>query len=157
MLLQWLSNKRPTTLLYSATRDGFSASSFHRLCDNKGKTVTIIRSTQNYIFGGYADQSWDSSSQYKNAPGCWIFTLTNPYNSTAKFPCTTSGYAMNCSATNGAVFGGGNDILVADNSNSNTSSHINLHSYSDVLGRGSNVFTGSAQFQTNEIEVYLVQ
>ncbi|CAF1642654.1 unnamed protein product, partial [Didymodactylos carnosus] len=31
-------------LLYKATKDGFDAASFHRLCDGKGPTMTIIQS-----------------------------------------------------------------------------------------------------------------
>jgi hypothetical protein len=36
---------KPTTLslLYRASRDGFSASDFHKACDNKGPTLVIIK------------------------------------------------------------------------------------------------------------------
>ncbi len=34
---------------------------FHRLCDNKGATITIIRSTSGWIFGGFTSASWTSS------------------------------------------------------------------------------------------------
>ena len=44
-------------LLYRASRDGWAASIFHSCCDNKGPTVTVIKSG-NYIFGGYTEQEW---------------------------------------------------------------------------------------------------
>ena len=42
---------------WHAKTDGWAASTFHRQCDNKGPTVTIIK-VNNYIFGGYTDVSW---------------------------------------------------------------------------------------------------
>jgi len=43
-------------LLYNAAVDGFGANAFHRLCDNQGPTMTVIKSTGGYLFGGYASQ-----------------------------------------------------------------------------------------------------
>jgi len=40
-------------LLYKGNRDGFNAKDFHRLCDNQGPTITIIRTRQGKIFGFY--------------------------------------------------------------------------------------------------------
>ena len=45
-------------MLYRASRDGWAASNFHSCCDNKGPTVTVIKS-RNYIFGGYSEVEWD--------------------------------------------------------------------------------------------------
>ena len=44
-------------LLFRASRDGFAAATFHSKCDNKGPTVTIVRSGNN-IFGGFTEVSW---------------------------------------------------------------------------------------------------
>ena len=59
----WLKGKlkQPRSsfvLLYRASRDGWAASNFHSICDNKGPTVTVMKSGNN-IFGGYTEQSWD--------------------------------------------------------------------------------------------------
>ncbi|CAH3184460.1 unnamed protein product [Porites lobata] len=43
---------------WCASVDGWSASTFHSRCDNKGPTVTIIRVGGTYIFGGYTKLSW---------------------------------------------------------------------------------------------------
>ena len=37
-------------LLYRGTKDGFGADDFHRTCDNKGKTVILIKNTNGHIF-----------------------------------------------------------------------------------------------------------
>ena len=65
-LVNWLKGSRTITsdsdkLLYRASRNGWSASNFHSCCDNKGPTVTVVKSG-NYIFRGYTEQSWDGRS-----------------------------------------------------------------------------------------------
>ena len=62
-LINWLKETRAFTntneeLLYRASRDGWGAANFHSCCDNKGPTVTVIKS-RNYIFGGYTEENWD--------------------------------------------------------------------------------------------------
>ena len=49
-------------LLFRASRDGFFAKTFHSMCDNKGPTVTIVRSGEN-IFGGFTEHSWNSKCE----------------------------------------------------------------------------------------------
>ena len=44
-------------LLFRASRDGFAASAFHSKCDNKGPTVTVVKSGAN-IFGGFTEKGW---------------------------------------------------------------------------------------------------
>jgi hypothetical protein len=39
--------------IYNASTDGWDADDFHRFCDIKGWTLTIIKTTDNYIFGGF--------------------------------------------------------------------------------------------------------
>ena len=46
-------------LCWRASQDGWSANTFHSLCDNKGPTITIIR-VGKYIFGGYSSLRWPS-------------------------------------------------------------------------------------------------
>ncbi|CAG8589290.1 15204_t:CDS:2, partial [Dentiscutata heterogama] len=47
-------------LLYCAKRDGFDAQIFHKLCDDKGPTVTLIKIMDIGLFGGYNELSWKS-------------------------------------------------------------------------------------------------
>ena len=48
-----LSNILECSLLYRASRNGWAASNFHSCCDNKGPTVTVVRSSN-----GYTEQPW---------------------------------------------------------------------------------------------------
>ena len=65
-LMNWLKitpgfSNSDELLLYRASRDGWASSTFHAYCDNKGPTVTVIKSGNN-IFGGCTEQSWQSKS-----------------------------------------------------------------------------------------------
>ena len=48
-------------LLYRGSRDGWDASDFHRLCDGKGATVSIIKVKNGKLCGGYTSIPWKSS------------------------------------------------------------------------------------------------
>ena len=54
--------KRTYTLLYRASENDYCATKFHRLCDKKGPTYTIIENEAGYVFGGYTEISWESPS-----------------------------------------------------------------------------------------------
>ena len=56
---QLIKPRTSFVLIYCASRDGWEASRFHANCDNKGPTVTVVKSRNNNIFGGYTEQSWD--------------------------------------------------------------------------------------------------
>jgi BTB/POZ domain-containing protein KCTD9 len=45
-------------LLYKATKDGFRAINFHSRCDNKGPTISVIKSEQGKTFGGFTNLNW---------------------------------------------------------------------------------------------------
>ena len=46
-------------LLYRGSKDGWDKKDFHRLCDNKGPTVTIVKSSVGRISGGFTSLSWE--------------------------------------------------------------------------------------------------
>ena len=78
-ILKWIcpNNERRVKLLYKATPEENTRDDFHRKCDNKGATVTIIETTKGKRFGGYTSLSWDSSSLWKNDKEAFLFSLDN--------------------------------------------------------------------------------
>jgi hypothetical protein len=73
------------TLLYRGTRDGFTIKGFDRQCGNKTKTVTIIKTIGNYVFGGYTAAKWirtNISNYWLNDSSAFIFSLRR--NGTSK-------------------------------------------------------------------------
>ena len=59
VLKTWLPIKSEWRLLFRASRDGFAALAFHFKCDNKGPTITVVKSGEN-IFGGFTENAWTS-------------------------------------------------------------------------------------------------
>ena len=150
------------TLIYQATRDGFAASTFHSKCDNKPNTLSVIRSSNGNVFGGYTEQSWSGSHQVKTDLSAFIFSLINKQNKPLKMKCSQCQYAIVGNNHYGPIYGGdgGHDFYISDNSNTNTNSYSSLgHSYSHPdYAAGSNeaksFLVGSNNFQVSEIEVY---
>jgi TLD len=145
-------------------RDGFKAQDFHTHCDNKGPTITIIRShPKNYLFGGYSSLPWTndaSQGSYRSDANAFVYTLTNPLNipqTKYAVQSTRVQYAVCHQSNYGPTFGAGHDINVADESNNNTTSYTVFgNSFNDTTGKGSNTLVGELHFTTNEIEVHLV-
>jgi len=145
-------------LIYKASRDGFDADAFHSRCNNKGPTMTIIQSKNNYLFGGYTSIPWTSEDRYKNDTTAFLFTLTNPHNiPPTKYlinPDDTQCAVRHCSAY-GPTFGGGHVINLANNSNSNNLSYTAFsNTYTDTTGKGNDTFTGAKYFTASDIEVF---
>ena len=148
-------------LLYRGTRDGFGASDFHRLCDNKGKTLVLVKNTSGHVFGGFASVSWGSVNAFKQAPGSFLFTLTNMHGTQpTKFPLKdeNDGNAIYYYKERSSTLGNGRDICICTNCNSNSSSYSYFpNSYNDTTGKGNSIFTSStssSNFQVQEIEVF---
>jgi hypothetical protein len=77
-ITEWLASAGKTSepkLLYRASRDGWSASDFHRMCDGKGATVTVVKSSDGYIFGGYTNVAWEEKGRYKSSAESFLFSL----------------------------------------------------------------------------------
>jgi hypothetical protein len=63
-------------LKYRGTRDGFSASNFHKLIDGMDNTLTVVDSEHGFRFGGYTSVKFGSSNSRVPDPNGVIFSLT---------------------------------------------------------------------------------
>ena len=63
-LREWLGDDYKWKLLYRASEHGYTASSFHECCDDKGPTLIVIKSITGNIFGGYTTESWSGKCIY---------------------------------------------------------------------------------------------
>mmetsp|Transcript_37611 Transcript_37611/g.55012 ORF Transcript_37611/g.55012 Transcript_37611/m.55012 type:complete len:610 (-) Transcript_37611:354-2183(-) len=148
-------------LLYRGSSDGWETSDFHAKCNNQGPTLTIIRCTGGYIFGGFCDTAWSSAGCGKTSPKAFIFTL----KCHSGLPPTKmrlneryDGDAVYHNTSFGPTFG--DDIIcTADNTNHYLCCNTNVgHSYDCPQGQDGDTFlTGSEDFQVSEIEVFSVQ
>ena len=184
-LKQWLQkpnysfenmNLTNISLLYRGSRDGFKSSDFHKLCDNQGETLVIIKSTDNYIFGGYTSISWnstkwngkcgsDNNARRKGNGLEFIFTLKNPHNiPPSKFNIQKSwlDHSICCDINLGPIFGC-NDIRIENNCNikSNSFGYYDFkpgeYCFDDTTGKKRMLFTGSSTYKVEEIEVFKIE
>jgi len=63
-------------LLFKASVDGLNAVNFHSKCDNKGPTITLIKSEFGQVFGGYISQSWGKNCNDCTDENSFVFSLT---------------------------------------------------------------------------------
>jgi hypothetical protein len=151
----------PISLLYRGTRDGFGSSDFHRTCDGQSDTITLIRTTKDFIFGGYTPLSWDSTTNtYKSDANhrSFVFTVTNPHS----FGCRKFGlkpdhaqHAIYSHKDYGPVFGNGFTICVRNDCSTTNNNCTRLYAYVNDTGLNeSTIFTGERTFTVKEIEVF---
>ena len=146
-------------LLYRASEHGWGGAQFHAQCDNQGPTLTVIKSTGGYIFGGYADQAWNSSNNWQASPKAFLFAL-HCHSGLGPTKMAQSGsypqHAMYNHSSYGPTFGNGHAMHVANGANGNTGSSTNIgNAYQCPPGQTANTFlTGARQFQAAEVEVF---
>ncbi|CAF1394370.1 unnamed protein product [Didymodactylos carnosus] len=150
------ANEQQWELLYKASRNGFCAEDFHRLCDGKGATMTIIQSNDDvgYLFGGFTTVSWSSTCSWQPDPQAFLFTLTNPHNiPSTKYNVKEKSmqFAVYHDATVGPSFGG--DICVKNNSNAFIRFPV---TYLDTTHYGDKTFTGNKHMTISDIEIYKI-
>ena len=143
-------------LIFTTNKDGDSASTFHYYCDGVFPTVTVVLDTSGRRFGGYSTQNWCRSTvgnNYSRAPESFIFSLTNKQKYELIDQLNTN--AVYRENSYGPTFGGGNDLYLANQCKSNTSSYCSKSSYntgnSNILG-----LNGQTNFQVSNYEVYKV-
>ncbi len=116
-------------MIYKGSRDGFSAFNFHLKCDNKGPTVTLLRSaTNNNVFGGFTSVPWTSSQfLWVHDDKSFLFSLA-PDSHPKKYPQheNSSDYAVYHHSDLLVAFGQGHDLCVTSNCNQNSHSYCRI-------------------------------
>lgn len=59
--------------IYKASKDGFSAIDFHKLCDGRGSGLVVILTKSGKIFGGFNPLGWDSTDDYGNTNSAFLW------------------------------------------------------------------------------------
>eukprot|EP01044_Picomonas_judraskeda_P011547 COSAG03_NODE_1583_length_3839_cov_3.446791_1_plen_261_part_00 len=168
-LAEWVPEPNPRfELLFRASRDGWRSADFHAACNNKGATLTVVRSESGHTFGGYADRPWQSSGGYAASPGAFLFGLRTaqgqgPLKLAQGGAHRNAGRAVYDPANGAPTFGGGHDLHIADSANANTNSYANLGRCYDppsggVYGEPSaNAYmAGTQSFKVADYEVFRV-
>lgn len=159
-------NGRKWSLLYQASRDGFKGSDFHSHCDDKPNTLTIVKSKNDNIFGGYTSTPWEStqSNSWKSDMSAFIFSVVNKENRPLLFEQQSVTNYSTCSHKSaGPIFGIGNDLIILDNSTVNLRTNRSfLETYTNPeYPKGSEkertILAGTNDFEVQEVEVFQMQ
>ena len=158
-ILEWTGYKS-MELLYRGTRDGMTANNFHDKCDNKGKTICLFLNDKDNIFGGYSSIPWTNNEGNKTANDCFLFTLSNIYNTEpTKFPYVKE-RSVGHYSNYGPMFGNGSDLYLQNNFTNDNANYVNFpSSYKDTLGKGKSIFTGdlnNSYFKLKEVEIFKI-
>jgi hypothetical protein len=156
---QFAQTKVKLELLFRASRDGWKGADFHRCCDGKGPTVVVVRSESGHVFGGATDGSWTSAGGWAQA-AAFLFGLHTQGNGSQPVKLALKagkeGTAMYANLGYGPLFGGGHDLRVVNDANTNSNSCQNGKDTYDDAGLGVHFFTGSRNFQVAEYEVFAI-
>ena len=78
-LNNWINPSKLLTfkLIFTASINGVSAKDFHKYCDGKGPTVTIVKAKNGHIFGGYVTVPFSSDCKSHYDDKAFLFSLTN--------------------------------------------------------------------------------
>jgi hypothetical protein len=174
-LISLNSSENDWKLLYRGTRDGFRSDQFHRRCDNHPHTLTIVKSTKSWIFGGYSSLSWDTSGDNRGDYKSFVFSLSNPHSKPVKLKicCVYErSIGIACDSRFGPTFGFesyGTTIQnprnyylhIANDSDRNMNSYTRMSKHEKFFKENpagiddySTFFNGEIHFQVSEIEVY---
>ena len=160
-----LGNPRRIERIFRASEHNFRAAAFHEKCDNKGDTLTLVRTEFGRTIGGYSHYPWDSSSGYLSDGGmrAFLFSLDRK----EKYVPVCGDYLIFRHSSYGPIFGSGSDLWLADSCNNNNSSYANFptsynraedkitksqESYANFSGA-----TNGYHFRVVEYEVFQVQ
>lgn len=170
LIEQVIGQQAQFLLLYKGSRDGLTTEAFHRLCDEKGPTINIIRSKKNdEKFGGFSEFPWspkmnDPNSNFTPKKSC-LFSLTN--KKVYKLNNKNNENALKYHKSKGPLFG---LIKLTENdkviykfdlnvilNNNNVSSSFIGYTYGTQSNLKSNDMTVSNHFEIDEVEVYLIK
>lgn len=138
--------KKIKNLLYSARKDGDSASTFHQKCDNKGELLYVILTTNNVSFAIYVSKPLFSDNQTRTDSLQMVISPSHNYsikslNDRATYHNNSGqGAQFHCMNINAPFLSSTcNDIT--------SCSDFNLPSYP----------SGNSTYQIKELEVYSVE
>jgi hypothetical protein len=148
-------------LLFRGSRDNFQPGHFHGRCDGHRNTMTLIRSKNGCIFGGYTPVAWGSRNASVPDPSLksFVFTIRNPHNIPARiFKQKEAANAIHDYSGHGPGFGSACDFLLYGDWQSSSTNYSNLGiAYVNDTGiAGNEVLTGASRFAVEEIEVFEV-
>ena len=142
-------------LWYRGSQDGLNQDNFHRLCDNKGATLTVIHPAGNQqLLGGYTALDWDTTGGWKTTNKVFLFSFNSETIDGAIYsPVYGLVNGMYCGSEFGPYFGAGNDLVIGG---WNENNFTNANSCGCNQGSYIRSITTLNRFHIDEMEVFQV-
>eukprot|EP01084_Bolivina_argentea_P190029 326682_1 len=141
-------------LIYRATRDGWTGANFIAKAGKICKTVIIIHTQSNNVFGGYTTIPYDSPNAWVKDDAAFLILIRSVKNYQPQIFGVKKGsiYAVCPGPTRICLFGSGRDLYVYENCNSNDKSYTSKTDY-DIPS--AHYLNGDVKnFRVKEIEMY---
>ena len=141
-------------LIFRGTRDGRTSDIFHKICDGKAKTITIIKTIKGLKFGGYIEREWKSYGYWvKDDENCFVFSLDlkkiyEPVKGKDKY------YFNQSYGPDFAVFGLENNLF--EKSSLNLKKKEDANNYFKLFNTDYEINGGENVFQVAELEVFRI-
>ena len=142
--------------LYKASVNGWNASTFHKLCDGKGATITIATLEDRRFIGAYSPISWGTTNGYINNLNTFLYDNDKKYTTNESI-WGRGNYAIYQLNSNGPTFGGGHDFVSLQAGSSSMNLVNNAFTY---LNNGKGPLGVNSQsyntYRLKDLEVYSV-
>ena len=141
-------------LLFKMSENGTNSFYFHKCCDNKGPTLTLVKTTKDKIFGGFTPLNWKSKggkvNDLSNKTFIFSLNLKKKYNM-----IKNNGLGIQCTSY-GPNFGNADfylkeDLKIGQSFANSTCNFLRNNNLELTGGKGE-----YANFETEELEVYSV-
>ena len=157
IIIGWVKEKTNKEVIsfesiFKIKENGNDSKDFHKCCDDKETTLTLIKTTKDKIFGGFTPLNWknDNWDKIDESNQTFLFSL----NTIKKYDLiNTKKYAIHI--TEGPYFGA-NDLQLKSNMKNGISyanNNCNFLSNNLELTGGKGEYEN---FETEELEVYKV-
>ncbi|KAL3875305.1 hypothetical protein ACJMK2_038225, partial [Sinanodonta woodiana] len=162
-LQEWIGNgTKIFELLFSISIDGCDPGTFHKLCDDKGPTVTVLYNTNDSVFGGYTSIAWKSQNCYREDNNAFLFQLRFNGNPKAnKFHSRNAKKSIYDGKSYGPYFGSGPDLFTFKNTVTSNEGYFSLNGEMKSCTYNMSVCgtekINNDHMKVKELEVYLVQ
>ena len=154
-IINWINSKKTiiTKLLHRKSSNDDSYDTFHKLCDNQGTTLVLIKGKEGFIFGGYTPINWKKTGGWMKDDETFLFNLSN--NKIFR-KTKTSTKSIFCGIDQGPLF---NYIGFSENGNRKMSQgeiqfrdNIYFNNFKEIIpNEEKNKF-----FEVDEVEVYQI-
>jgi hypothetical protein len=145
--------------LFRGSEHEFSAAAFHRLCDNQGPTVVLIKAKNGRVAAGYSCVSWKSGGGVReNNPNGFLCAIDSDRLSLELFKGVSGVSKIYQFANHGPDFYDG--VCIMDKCDKNLSSSSKIGSgFVDVFGDKvyQSALFGSEHFTVAEYEVFGIE